>query len=183
VTRITASALELPFADGDFDTVVALDLLEHIPPADRPAALLELRRVAGKRLIVGCPCDAAAEEADRSLLGVYERVGRPVPGWLSEHLAHGLPRSNELLAASRPGDDVQLLANCTVRSHLRVMTLEAQPVVWRAAAAAGAVSAWMLRQPGVWRRLASSALHALRGRDRAPTYRTIAVITIPCAAA
>lgn len=39
------SVLALPFGDGSFDAVLCLDVLEHLAPADQPAALGELRRV------------------------------------------------------------------------------------------------------------------------------------------
>jgi len=41
-----ASALDLPFADDAFDTVVSTDVLEHLDPADIQPALREIARVA-----------------------------------------------------------------------------------------------------------------------------------------
>jgi SAM-dependent methyltransferase len=64
----------LPFADGQFDVVVATEVLEHLPPEVTAAGLAEIRRVlkVGGRLlgtvpsrerledqIVVCPCCAA----------------------------------------------------------------------------------------------------------------------------
>ncbi|MBI2709224.1 MAG: class I SAM-dependent methyltransferase [Actinobacteria bacterium] len=43
----------LPFADGTFDLVLAIEVLEHVP--DPPAALRELGRVAGARLVLSVP--------------------------------------------------------------------------------------------------------------------------------
>src|SRR5580698_1485502 len=37
----------LPFDDGQFELVSTLEILEHIPPADIPQALKEIRRVCG----------------------------------------------------------------------------------------------------------------------------------------
>ena len=37
----------LPYDDGEFELVSALEILEHLPPAAVPAALAELRRVCG----------------------------------------------------------------------------------------------------------------------------------------
>ena len=39
------SLLALPYADGSFDRVLCLDVLEHLALADQPSALAELRRV------------------------------------------------------------------------------------------------------------------------------------------
>ena len=45
----------LPFADGEFDTVVCTHLLEHLlEPRD---AVSELRRIARRRLIIVAPCE------------------------------------------------------------------------------------------------------------------------------
>ena len=53
ITFKEAMIENLPFADGEFDTVVCTHVLEHI--LDFRAALSELRRVAGKRLIIIVP--------------------------------------------------------------------------------------------------------------------------------
>jgi hypothetical protein len=45
----------LPFADGDFDVVTALETLEHLPPDAIPTALRELRRVARGYLLATIP--------------------------------------------------------------------------------------------------------------------------------
>ncbi len=49
-----ASLLELPYADGSFDRVLCLDVLEHLTYDEQPRALSELRRVltdAGELLV------------------------------------------------------------------------------------------------------------------------------------
>ncbi len=45
----------LPFPDGNFDLVTALETLEHIPPDAIPAALAELRRVTRGYVIATIP--------------------------------------------------------------------------------------------------------------------------------
>jgi SAM-dependent methyltransferase len=47
----------LPFADEVFDAVTCIEVLEHVPAADRASALAEMRRVlkVGGRLILRCP--------------------------------------------------------------------------------------------------------------------------------
>ena len=85
----------LPFADGAFDTVISLDVLEHVPPAERRLFVAELTRVTARRAIVACPSDEAAH-IDRTLAELYARCGLPIPGWLSEHDEHGLPSAAEI---------------------------------------------------------------------------------------
>jgi hypothetical protein len=176
VTRITGSVLALPFADTSFDVVLALDLLEHIAPPDRRTALSELRRVACSRLIVGCPCGPAAELSDQRLSAFYTQRGFPLPGWLVEHLDHGLPETDELLAAVRPGDKVIIAPNASVTSHERVLRWEATPLRGRIALAGGGTLRAMIRRPGTSRRLAMRLLEWIGGRNREPSYRQIAVI-------
>src|SRR5215217_3452574 len=64
---VVADVRDLPFEDKSFDAVVALDLLEHVPPDDRAKALAELVRVTRTRLIVACPTGAEALAGDRRL--------------------------------------------------------------------------------------------------------------------
>lgn len=53
--EVVCSALELPFADGSFDTVVSTEVLEHVP--DPLRALREMQRVLrpGGHLILSTP--------------------------------------------------------------------------------------------------------------------------------
>jgi 2-polyprenyl-3-methyl-5-hydroxy-6-metoxy-1,4-benzoquinol methylase len=62
----TGSAYDLPFDDGSFDLVCALEVLEHL---ERPSdALAEMRRVAGSALLLSVPNE---------------------PGWRISHLLAG----------------------------------------------------------------------------------------------
>jgi len=51
------SVLEMPYEDGRFDSVLLLDVFEHIGYAEQPAALTEIRRVLreGGKLIASIP--------------------------------------------------------------------------------------------------------------------------------
>ena len=55
VEYVAARIEELPFADGEFDTVVCTHVIEHV--LDYRAAMAELRRVARRRLIVVVPAE------------------------------------------------------------------------------------------------------------------------------
>ena len=87
---IRSVAGPLPFVDGAFDTVVSLDALEHVPPADRSGFVAEIARVAAGRAVVVCPCDDAGP-LDEMLRRMYARRGEAAPDWLWEHAEHGLP--------------------------------------------------------------------------------------------
>lgn len=76
--------------DRSFDVVVAADVLEHVLPADRAAFLLELVRLARRRVVFSFPCAEAA---------LHERfVLDLLPGhrWLREHQENGLPSVDEV---------------------------------------------------------------------------------------
>jgi SAM-dependent methyltransferase len=95
---VVGTAAALPFADGSFDVVLSLEMLEHIPPHERPTCLAEMLRVLrpGGRMIVSFPSDATAARLDRWLNDAYRRKsGRDHP-WASEHLEHGVPASAEV---------------------------------------------------------------------------------------
>lgn len=178
VDRVVGSVLDLPFADGAFDVVVALDLLEHLPSAHRPLALSELRRVTATRLIAGCPAGAAALVADQRLASFYDRIlRRPRPQWLEEHLDNGFPDPAELQAAARQTDESVITGNLAVGRHACVMRWEAIPIL-----VYGARALFGLLLPGVREGSRSERAVALtrllRGGDRAPTYRTIVVVDV-----
>ncbi|MEA2223029.1 MAG: hypothetical protein QOH83_1405 [Solirubrobacteraceae bacterium] len=81
----------LPFPDDAFDTVLCLDVLEHVPRAERSPFLAELARVAARRVVLACPT-----EASQPLDDLLRARLSPTPAWLSEHYECGLPAHQEL---------------------------------------------------------------------------------------
>jgi SAM-dependent methyltransferase len=93
----------LPFEDAAFDSVVCLDVLEHVPAVERAALVTELARVAARRVLLACPSDEGAW-IDALLRATYEARGIPAPTWLDEHDQHGLPTAAEIAQFSSAPD-------------------------------------------------------------------------------
>ena len=76
----------LPFADGEFDAVCAIEVLEHVPAPE--ATLAEMARVAERRLLVSVPREPVWR-AMNVARGAYLRDLGNTPG----HLNHWSRRS------------------------------------------------------------------------------------------
>ncbi|MCA1906451.1 MAG: hypothetical protein LDL11_07675 [Desulfarculus sp.] len=74
----------LQWAEGAVPVVCALDVLEHVAPAERGFFLAELARVASRAVVLGFPAPQAAAAEDL----VLRLTGSP---WLAQHREHGLP--------------------------------------------------------------------------------------------
>lgn len=174
--RLRASVLDLPVEDSSFDAVVAVDLLEHVEPGDRPRALQELARVTTSRLIVACPCGDRALCADRRLATYYRSLRRSLPGWLDEHLANGFPETSEIVSELASFGGVRVIGNESIGSHFALSVVEATPLVWSVSWIISRVLAATVNPARPVTTPANWAVRALRGFDRAPTYRSIVVL-------
>ncbi len=174
--HVEGDARAMPFADGSFDVVVALDLIEHVKPADRSEVLSELARVAARRVIVGCPAGAAAMEADRRLPALYRFFNHPAPEWLQEHFDNGFPEPRELEEGLAPFGPVTLLGNENARAHLMLMRAHVALHGLRPFAALVQLLGSGQRPGARGRSATTGLLRLIRGLDRAPAYRTIAVV-------
>lgn len=175
--RIEGDVTKLPFGDGEFDVVVALDLLEHLPADLRPVALTELARVTQKRLVVGCPCGEPALRADRLLARYYAIQPRAMPPWLVEHLDNGFPSAELLQQTLAPFGSVRLVPNERIGAHLTVSILEGTPYVARLMLRlASRLESGMPNSNGDRSVSGARWLDRIRGGDREPAYRHIAVL-------
>jgi SAM-dependent methyltransferase len=175
--RIEGDVTKLPFDDGEFDVVVALDLLEHLPPYLRPVALEELARVSRRRLVAGCPCGEAALRADRWLARYYAVQPRATPPWLVEHLENGFPSAELLRDTLAPYGSVRLVPNERIGAHLVVSILEGTPYLARLMLRfAAKLESGMPNASGGPSPSSVKWLKRLRGGDRSPVYRHIAVL-------
>jgi Methyltransferase domain len=89
---LLADGAALPFPDGSFDVVLALDVLEHVPAAHRGPFLAEARRVAADVVLLSAPfADPELELAEEALNEfIRARFQGDFPT-LDEHADNGLP--------------------------------------------------------------------------------------------
>lgn len=81
-----------PFESREFDVVVSLDVLEHIPVGERVSFVRECGRVGRRVVMIAAPygstghirCEARLDRLYREANGEYHR-------WLHEHVVNGLP--------------------------------------------------------------------------------------------
>jgi GT2 family glycosyltransferase/SAM-dependent methyltransferase len=115
----------LPFAGGSFDAVVSLEVLEHVPAAERPRFLAECLRVARHGAVFTCPDgtpEVATHEAQAADAYRY-RTGAEHP-FLREHVEFGLPRQEDVTAALRElGCDHAVFANSPLDMWLATIVL------------------------------------------------------------
>jgi hypothetical protein len=93
----------LPFEDAAFDVAVAIEVLEHVPPAQRPILIRELQRVSRQATIVCCPVDTPeVVEAERQFSDYAKAVSGRDVDFLVEHRENGLPDAAEVVSWFKP---------------------------------------------------------------------------------
>jgi hypothetical protein len=94
---VQADASALPFTDAQFDAVVALDVIEHIPVDLRVKAAAEMARVSDRLVVISCPLDKPwVHSAENDANGVWQQYfGKDYP-WLEEHKEFGLVAGDEI---------------------------------------------------------------------------------------
>jgi SAM-dependent methyltransferase len=177
--QVVGDARELPFPDDAFDVVLALDVLEHIAPADRTRALEEFVRAARRRVIVAGPAGHAALATDCRLAAGLRARGMSPPEWLLEHEANGFPEPEEIERRLGSHGAVRLLGNENLRWHEWLFRFEFRRPGFHLSRVAARVLSRGLVSRGLVRALSRLALRVVRGPDRPPSYRTIAVLDLP----
>lgn len=95
-----ADATNLPFEDGSFDFVIALDVLEHVPDEKRALLLSEVIRVASITAVVSFPYDSPfVHDAEQRMNSYYRAINREDYIWLKEHVQFGLPNIEKVKTA------------------------------------------------------------------------------------
>jgi ubiquinone/menaquinone biosynthesis C-methylase UbiE len=94
---------ELPFADGEFDLVAAIETLEHVP--DPELTLAEMTRVARRHLLVSVPREPLWRTLN-VLRGAYVRELGNTPGHVNHWSRRGfielLARHGEVIETRSP---------------------------------------------------------------------------------
>jgi SAM-dependent methyltransferase len=169
VTRVTASATDLPLPGDSFDAVISLDTIEHLRRDEREPAIAEMLRVLrpGGCLAVGAPTGATGARGDSWLQrSLRRRHGHGDP-WIAEHQEFGLPTTEDLEAAIRraePAASVKSHSNLNMAAFYLLQAYRTGRY-YRLARALGAYS-----EPPA--RLLAAILSRL---NRRPAYRTFVV--------
>jgi hypothetical protein len=90
----------LPFADGEFDAVVCMDVLEHLPEPARAAFVAQLARVGSGLVAIAFPhSEDAVRHGERLLDRGYLDLWGKHCDFLVEHEEFGLPRISDATKA------------------------------------------------------------------------------------
>jgi SAM-dependent methyltransferase len=92
---IRGDGRSLPFEDGSFDVVSALDVLEHVPPEDRERFLIETARVSKNAVFLSAPFRSSEIETTEDLLETQiEKLYGTVQHQLQEQRDSAYPNRN-----------------------------------------------------------------------------------------
>ncbi|MDH3936014.1 MAG: class I SAM-dependent methyltransferase [candidate division Zixibacteria bacterium] len=93
---ITYDGKTLPVADNEYDCVVSLDVLEHVPPDQRSDFLKEVLRVTSRYLFLSTPYKSQLHlKLERRLFDLHRRAFHTDHPFLKEHLVNGLVDEND----------------------------------------------------------------------------------------
>ncbi len=115
----------LPFADGSFDAVVALEVLEHVAAEHRREFLAECLRVARMGAVFTCP-DGTPEVAayETQAADAYRHRTAAEHHFLREHVEFGLPCEEDVRAILRElGCDHAVFATSPLDQWLAMILL------------------------------------------------------------
>lgn len=94
---VVGDGLTLPYAEGEFDVVTSVDVLEHLEPERRPTFLAELWRVASRQVIIAGPFESRAVSQAEEILSEFIKFrSRASHRYLGEHAQYGLPTVGEV---------------------------------------------------------------------------------------
>lgn len=98
IVPVIGSIDAIHYDDASFDSVVCVDVLEHISKEQRKDAIAEMIRVAKEKVIISFPCRDFAEAGEMQFSDLLRRIGQAVPSWLQEHIQNGLPSLSDVIS-------------------------------------------------------------------------------------
>ena len=109
----------LPFEDGAFDLVLALDVLEHVEAGQRRALVHECHRVARGVVLFSHPANRPEVRQAEAEFGRWARLisGQPLP-FLEEHAKCGLPNGHEVASWAPEGWQAEVVENAPLAPWL-----------------------------------------------------------------
>ena len=171
LVAIQGSAAALPIEDECFDVVLRLEMLEHIPRAERSQSISEMYRVLvpGGRIVLTFPSGEDARTLDRWLNESYRaKFGEDHP-WLIEHLREGVPDPADVQQELEAlGASVRLSHHFSVPAFVLVQGLYS--VLW-----GGPIFGRIFRS----RPFATVVFRFLRRDPNPPAYRVLIVAAKP----
>lgn len=96
MTFVQCSASDLPFSDREFDLVICMDMMEHIPKKERRKVLEEMMRVTSHVVIIGYPCGQEAITLSKKMLKWFRKRRSGTARWMEEHVKNGLPDESNM---------------------------------------------------------------------------------------
>lgn len=88
---------KLPFKKGEYDYVVSIDTLEHIPAGRRLNLLTQMDNISIKKVIAIAPfASLEHEKYENELIRRFAKAGQLAPPYLSEHRKYGLLTPDQL---------------------------------------------------------------------------------------
>lgn len=98
LSRITASADKLPFRDSSFDTVLSVDMLEHLSEKTRGEAISEMVRVAKQYVFIAVPVGRKSYAQDVLLDHLYQKKYGKRYKFLEEQIENKLPEDSDMVS-------------------------------------------------------------------------------------
>lgn len=95
--EVLGSSGNSPFKNNEFETVLCLDVLEHIREDQRLKTIEELFRVSSKFIILGAPEGDKARELDKIYDLKFKKHFNAEHKYVSEHIKRGLPEIGNYL--------------------------------------------------------------------------------------
>jgi hypothetical protein len=93
---VTIEKGKLPFKPLSFSVVCAIDVLEHIPKAQRKNFIADIIRVSSKNVILSFPVGTKTHiEYEKEISEWLKSIGQDVT-YLEEHIMYGLPDKKEI---------------------------------------------------------------------------------------